>query len=315
MIDEHILSEEMIAKYKDIPRLTKEEERHLLENKNDPAAQKKLVDAYMYYILRVVRGHARQQKDAHAPTLVEQGTNAFINAIEHYETRGHGFKFISYAIMWVKQATLKYIYENHYFTDKRDRKMYRTVKIGEQVWMAQNLAYNAKGSKCYDDDENNGIKYGRLYDWDTAMKSCPDGWHLPSMEEWQTLIDFAGGTKVAGKKLRATDDWVYDEEKSTDDFGFAALPGGWADAWASYYLGEGGFWHSSSTFPKADILVYTAMCRFSVFGVMNGVKNAMYSIRCIKNVNEEETFKTAELCLEFVPENLKEEVKNATEAK
>jgi uncharacterized protein (TIGR02145 family) len=109
------------------------------------------------------------------------------------------------------------------FIDKRDGKTYKTVKIGNQVWMAENLAYNAQGSVCYDNDPANEAKYGRLYDWETAKKSCPEGWHLPSDEEWQMLIDFVG--EDAGKKLKAKSGWA-DNGNGTDKHGFTALPGG-----------------------------------------------------------------------------------------
>jgi hypothetical protein len=106
------------------------------------------------------------------------------------------------------QTETKAITEKGSFTDTRDGKVYKTVKIGNQIWMAENLNYEAEGSKCYDNNPANGQKYGRLYDWETAKKACPPGWHLPSDAEWQELVDFAGGKEIAGKKLKAVSWWV-----------------------------------------------------------------------------------------------------------
>jgi len=132
------------------------------------------------------------------------------------------------------------------FTDPRDGKTYKTIKIGEQVWMAENLAYNAEGSKCYDNNEENGKKYGRLYDWDTANKACPKGWKVPTSAEWQTLEDFVGGDNIAGKKLKAQRGWNKDGN-GTDDFGFAALPGGECYTDGSFVEGgDCGYWWSST---------------------------------------------------------------------
>jgi uncharacterized protein (TIGR02145 family) len=126
------------------------------------------------------------------------------------------------------------------FTDTRDGKTYKTVKIGEQVWMAENLNCEAKGSRCYNDSISYCDKYGRLYYWPMAMEVCPKGWHLPSNEEWDKLYRFADGTngtespyesEMAGKYLKAKSGWNDDEEKSgngEDKFGFSALPGGYS---------------------------------------------------------------------------------------
>jgi len=108
-------------------------------------------------------------------------------------------------------------YAQDTFTDPRDGKNYKTVKIGSQTWMAQNLDYHGEDGYlglCYGDEPQKKIKkpenckkYGRLYDWNEAIKTCPKGWHLPSNKEWQTLVDFAGGDDVAGKKLKAKNGW------------------------------------------------------------------------------------------------------------
>jgi len=114
------------------------------------------------------------------------------------------------------------------FTDKRDGKTYKTVKIGKQTWMAENLNYQTKsGSLCYDNKESNCKKYGRLYETgQTTLKNvCPAGWHLPSSQEWKDLVLTAGGFDVAGKKLKSKSGWDGDGN-GTDEFGFSAMPGG-----------------------------------------------------------------------------------------
>ena len=124
------------------------------------------------------------------------------------------------------------------FKDPRDKKVYKTVKIGSQRWMAQNLNYKTARSYCYNNDADNCTEYGRLYVWEAAMKACPVGWHLPTKAELETLFDAVGGKSQAQDRLRTTSGWAenagYGNVNGTDDFGFSALPAG-------VYIGESFF--------------------------------------------------------------------------
>ena len=121
--------------------------------------------------------------------------------------------------------------------DPRDNKTYKTVKIGDQVWMAENLNLNTNSSYCYGEEpsskqnRNPGLcsTYGRLYKWDVATQVCPGGWHLPSKAEFETLLKTVGGQDSAGIKLKSVDGWKFEKKETvgTDDYGFTALPGGY----------------------------------------------------------------------------------------
>jgi uncharacterized protein (TIGR02145 family) len=115
--------------------------------------------------------------------------------------------------------------------DKRDGQTYKTVKIGQQTWMARNMNYQTdSGSWCYDNKKSNCKKYGKLYYWNAAKTACAAGYHLPSLEEWTALVDYAGGVDTAGKKLKAKCGWgwngLWSKSAGTNDYGFSALPGG-----------------------------------------------------------------------------------------
>lgn len=133
------------------------------------------------------------------------------------------------------------------FTDPRDGKVYRTVKINNRVWLAENLAYSLPDSKCYGNDPTNCQKYGRLYDWETAKRACPPDWHLPSKEEWDELARFVDGTScTAVKLLKATSGWR-ENGNGTDKYGFSALPGGYGNSDGSFSnFGKSGYWWSAT---------------------------------------------------------------------
>lgn len=117
------------------------------------------------------------------------------------------------------------------FIDTRDNKEYNWVKIGEQIWMAENLAfYASSGCWIYDHDSTYLAKYGYLYDWKTAKEVCPEGWHLPSVSEWKQLEDYIqfelGYNDLnVGMVLKSKYDWD-NEGNGLDVFGFNGLPGG-----------------------------------------------------------------------------------------
>jgi len=167
-------------------------------------------------------------------------------------------------------------------TDSRDGKRYKTVKIGSQTWMAQNLDYAAGGSKCYEDNSNNCKIYGRLYNWATALRTCPSGWHLSSDDEWEILIDFVGGKEIAGKKLKARSGWN-EYDNGTDEFGFSALPGGegGVGGW-NLIAGISGRWWSSATEGNSNFAYYRM---FFGSGVLRHTdhKKALYSVRCVRD--------------------------------
>jgi len=110
------------------------------------------------------------------------------------------------------------------FCDSRDNKTYKYVKIGNQIWMAENLACEVGDSKCYDNEPENCKRYGRLYSFKEANIACPKGWSLPTQKDWDDLLIFVGTTK----KLAAKSGWSKDGN-GTDDYGFSILPSGYYD--------------------------------------------------------------------------------------
>jgi len=160
---------------------------------------------------------------------------------------------------------------------------YKTVTIGSQTWMAENLNCDVKGwpnSMCLGDDPANCAIYGRLYDNVTAKRACPVGWHLPSKEEWQLLVDFVGGLSAAGEKLKSTSGWSKNGN-GTDDYGFSALPG----SFKGYTLnGEVGYWWTSTQ--SANDYYYRWQIHYSMDDVSVGTsyeRNNYFSVRCVEN--------------------------------
>jgi uncharacterized protein (TIGR02145 family) len=160
---------------------------------------------------------------------------------------------------------------------------YKTVTIGDQTWMAENLNEVTAASWCYNDDNSNCAKYGRLYTWDAAMTACPVGWHLPSRDEWNTLVIAAGGDN-AGTKLRAKS--PYWDGEGTDDYGFSALPGGCHYPGQHPYdlVGSWGYWWTATRVPDAFSVYYRQLSLGNAFvGEDSGNTSLGLSVRCIED--------------------------------
>ena len=192
---------------------------------------------------------------------------------------------------------------------------YQTVVIGTQTWFAENLNYNASGSKCYGNSESNCTTYGRLYDWSTAMGFapstcnssscssqiqtphrgiCPSGWHIPSNADWDKLYRYADGTNgtsgpydspTAGKHLKAASGWEpYSDIENLDTYGFSALPGGYGDSAGSFYdVGDGGFWWSASEYNSDDAYSRDMGYDLDYAYWDYDTKSFLFSVRCLQD--------------------------------
>lgn len=160
--------------------------------------------------------------------------------------------------------------------DPRDGQTYKTIQIGEQIWMAENLNFEtAEGSWCYDNDATNCEKYGRLYDWETANIVCPGGWRLPTADDFEILIVRLGGVeKIAS----------YHAIIEGGSSGFDALFGGWLYNNGRFHrIGSAGIWWSS-TKANVDESLYMGVVSYDpeVFMFMYYFDSG-FSVRCIKN--------------------------------
>lgn len=179
---------------------------------------------------------------------------------------------------------------NAYFCDTRDNHIYKYVVIGTQTWMAENLNYVGSrmpsSSYCYNGDEKNCDKYGRLYVWATTLTNvCPAGWHLPSNAEYGTLVNYVGGSN-AGDKIKSTSGWV-NRHNGVDTYGFNALPGGWVkkgDTYESYYglTSLASFWSATSAngYDSYSVILDNTT---NFIDTRPTYKYYGYSIRCVKN--------------------------------
>ena len=174
-----------------------------------------------------------------------------------------------------------------FLKDPRDDKVYRTVKIGTQTWMAENLAYKENcGCWAYGNVQSNAAIYGYLYNWEAAKQVCPAGWHLPGDAEWTQLTTYLGGESVAPNKLKegGTDHWKGPNTGATNNSGFTALPAGDLDVYGQFWaLGEETFWWSSSEDSATYVWYRSLYSNDSLIGRDLDYKNNGFSVRCVRD--------------------------------
>jgi len=189
-----------------------------------------------------------------------------------------------------------------------DGNEYRTVLIGTQEWMADNLKVIhyctgdpianvtdniqwantiLSGAYCaYENNEINAAKYGLLYNYyavDDSKGLCPDGWHVPTDAEWITLTDYFGGASVAGLKLKSIDLWDYNAQGTDNSSGFTGLPSGNRYADGSFHMkGAVGEWWSSSVY-RNYAWVFRLVDFYAGIFNYNFDKRYGHSIRCLRN--------------------------------
>jgi uncharacterized protein (TIGR02145 family) len=186
------------------------------------------------------------------------------------------------------------------FTDPRDGKKYRYVKIDEQVWMAENLNYGGNDGNfgiCYNNLPENCKKYGGLYGFQQTYEACPPGWHIPSHTEWETLMFFAASESNgagSGQALKSKTGWKQAINNrgeampgGSDIYGFSALPGGAAEG-IYLAIGEAGTWWYSGEggVGFVEMMYNSPKAKREVGFVGAEVANKAYSIRCVKDSPE-----------------------------
>lgn len=188
-----------------------------------------------------------------------------------------------------------------------DGNIYTSVKIGTQVWMTENLKttkYNdgseipnvtgdsawyhlTTAAYCFfNDDISYKTPYGGLYNFYAVAtgKLCPIGWHVPTDDEWTTLMDDLGGAEVAGGKLKeaGTSHWISPNGGATNESGFTALPGGTHYDFFGY-IGMNGYWWSSTEFSSANAWRCSINYETGNLYRSNYFKYCGHSVRCLKD--------------------------------
>ena len=169
------------------------------------------------------------------------------------------------------------------FTDSRDGHVYNTVKIGDQVWLAQNLNFATEtGSWCLDDDPD-GIQFGRFYNWEAAKNAVPPGWHLPSKEEFEIML-----TTVGAEKLPYWGE-VFNKLVEGGDSGFnASMTGSFKEEYSrrgsSAAFWSSDLWWFSSLLPFFERPLRLSLRAPDYINIGSGAESHFgFNVRCIKD--------------------------------
>jgi uncharacterized protein (TIGR02145 family) len=247
---------------------------------------------------------SKMMEDSLARAFVVDGDSTGNACLRSNNTEFYDFLRTSNPKLWLKQFNNKsYCYGScgDDFADPRDGKVYKTTCIGDQVWMAENLNYNVSGSLFYDNESANGDIYGRLYNWEMIMNGqassdlvpsgvrgiCPEGWHVPSQNEWNILINYLGGELYAGGAIRDTVGWNPPNTGATNSSGFTAKPGGFENSEGFFSdMGNQALWWTSTV----DIVLPGGRSMYVIHG--NQVPLVLFysfppnfhlSCRCVKD--------------------------------
>ncbi|MDR2578685.1 MAG: hypothetical protein LBC70_07770 [Chitinispirillales bacterium] len=178
-----------------------------------------------------------------------------------------------------------------------------TVTIGGKTWLKKNLNIVTDGSWCYHKKPDMCARYGRLYNWDAAVKACNalgDEWRLPDTADWNALIETVGSREIASTKLKSKTDWILDSRGNTpvgtDTFGFSALPGGCraqlrdnkfdvVEGTEFGYIGEYGYWWSATERFEFSETAYFQIMGFygEHVGLSRFHKGLGFSVRCMRD--------------------------------
>ena len=170
------------------------------------------------------------------------------------------------------------------YKDPRDKQKYRTIKVDDRIWFADNLNYKMDGSFCYKEDDSQCQAYGRLYTWDAAVNACPQGFHLPTDDDFQSLWQAAGADFNAAYLLKAAYGWS-GETNGSDTLKFSAMPAGnrFDDETYGNLSKFAFFWSSEASKEKQNARVWYMTSKSMAFSFMNKPKIFGFSVRCVQS--------------------------------